>query len=254
MPVAVRSVGFVGPEARFASKVLAQLTLCGRSPSGTAKAAELIQAAFFEPIKPPEPRGPVTTNKPGNERTGKVPTGKRKGRSGITMKVIELPHVVPVEGASVGTRIATSGARLYRPALRRPIIPTRCFVRRTCIEPQGTILVDASGSMGDWEQIERLVQSAPFATVAYYSGNGSNEGWLYVFARGGFRAAEIVKPPCAGNTVDGLAIDWLMEQQGPRVMITDRGFCDAEDSEAQIMRLEVLERSGEVEVRMYEKE
>jgi hypothetical protein len=76
---------------------------------------------------------------------------------------------------------------------------------------------------------------------------------LYVYARNGFRAAAIVPPDNSGNTVDGLAIDWLMRQEGPRIMDTDRGFCDAADSEAQKMRLARLERLGEITVANYKR-
>ena len=53
------------------------------------------------------------------------------------------------------------------------------------------------------------------------------------------------------NTVDGPAIDWLLSQQGPYVMITDRGFCGSDDSEAQVHRLARLERQGKVAVHDY---
>jgi hypothetical protein len=169
------------------------------------------------------------------------------------MDVIELPHTESIAEAVVGFRIATSGARIHRPALRKPILPQRLFIRRSAVEPAGTILIDASGSMGSWDQVAEWIRKSPFATVAYYAGDGSSHGWLYVYARNGFRAAAIVPPDNSGNTVDGLAIDWLMKQEGPRIMVTDRGFCDAADSEAQKMRLARLERLGEITVANYKR-
>lgn len=167
------------------------------------------------------------------------------------MEIIELPMTETIDGAEVGMRLATSGPRLYRPALRRPVLPQRMFVRRTPIEPQGAILIDASGSMGDFDQVTRWVEKAPFATIAYYAGDGRSAGWLYIYARDGFRAKECVTPPTQGNTVDGPAMDWLMRQPGPRIMITDRGFCDVPDSYAQVQRLATLEAAGEIKVLPY---
>jgi hypothetical protein len=210
-------------------------------------AAKLIQEAFFPPIEiPPLKLPPGRTTK----KRGKTPV-ERNGEP--SMEIIELPHNESIESATIGYRVSTSGSRLHRPALRRPVLPQRLFVRRSIQEPGGTILIDASGSMGEWSQVSDWCKKAPFATVAYYAGN-SRKGWLYVYARDGFRASKIEKPPSGGNTVDGPAITWLMQQPGPRTMITDRQFCGASDSTAQIMRLAVLEQQGEITVLDYSKE
>src|SRR4029077_3292808 len=122
--------------------------------------------------------------------------------------------------------------------------------RRSPRQIDGTILVDASGSMGDFDQIKRWCELAPFGTIAYYAGN-HRSGKLFVYARNGKRAREIEDPRLGGNTVDGPAMDWLMSQAKPRLMITDRGFCGADDSIAQVARLEHLERLGEITVKDY---
>lgn len=225
----------------FAAQVI---ELCQFGQEG--KAARLMQAAFF----PPPPLAP-----PGKGR-GKL-RGHAPGKWGSSqprMQIIELPHTQAIPEASVGYRIATSGSRLYRPALRKPILPQRLFVRRHPVEPGGTILVDASGSMGSWDEVKQWCEKAPHATVAYYAGSGrKGAGWLYVYARNGYRAREIIQPANCGNMVDGPAMTWLMSQEPPRIMITDRYFNGAEDSEAQIIRLAMLERMGEIEVRNYKK-
>jgi hypothetical protein len=250
---AYRGVGFIpGRDMRFAHHCIELIR------NGYERNAALdIQAAFFEPDDmPPIDGDDEVTVRDGKvtERGGNVPTITTSGAAHTSMTIIELPHTEAIKEATVGFRVATSGSRLYRPALRRPILPQRLFVRRSAIEPQGTILIDASGSMGDWDQVADWVRKAPFAQVAYYAGNGESEGWLYVYARGGFRASEIVRPPYGGNTVDGLALDWLMRQEPPRIMVTDRGFCDAADSEGQKMRLALLESRGEVTVANYKRE
>jgi hypothetical protein len=231
----------------FATTMQGELThtviaLCQRGKEG--KAARLLQSAFFPPQASEESEG--------GERTGKKTGRATDGDGSPKMEIIELNHTEHIAEASVGSRLATSGSRLYRPALRRPVLPQRMFVRRAAIEAGGTILIDASGSMGSWDNVKQWCEKAPFGTIAYYAG-GSYSGWLYVYARNGKRAAEIVPPRSGGNTVDGPALDWLMQQPGPRTMVTDREFCGAWDSTAQVVRLECLEAAGEVTVVDYSK-
>jgi hypothetical protein len=47
---------------------------------------------------------------------------------------------------------------------------------------------------------------------------------------------------------------WLMMQAAPRTFVTDREFCDAPDSHAQVARLRQLERAGEIKVVNYNNE
>ena len=212
-------------------------------------AAALIATAFD--FKPKSPfRVPGGAGKDGAIPDKDIPPISFDGFKQPDMEIIELPKTEHVEGASIGERRATMGSRMYRPALRRPLLPQRLFVRRTPQEPGGTILIDASGSMGDMDNIAGWVQRAPFGTIAYYAGSGS-AGWLWIFAREGRCAKEVIHPPGRGNLVDGPAITWLMQQPAPRIMVTDREFCDARDSTAQIARLAQLEGAGEVTVLNY---
>lgn len=216
------------------------------------EAAELIQAVFFPPEEIDLPPAPP---RPGTITVAKRPGGKSRGGSGRlgTMEIVELPHTEAIESAIRGHRVARSGKRLYRPAVRKPILPARLFLRKDPVKPGGTILIDASGSMGAWETIAKWCEHAPFATVAYYAGDdGARKGWLMVFARDGYRAPAIVETDGRDNTVDGLAIDWLVAQPGPRFMVTDREFCGSEDSEAQKLRLRNLETAGVVRVLNYQ--
>ena len=241
--------GATGPAA-FANDAQLNLAMdvlnhCRKRREG--RAAELLQAAFFPPIEVPV----VPGKKPRLGKSGRKPGS---GNAKATMEIIELPHSEHIAEATVGHRLATSGSRLYRPALRRPILPQRMFIRRAAVEPGGTILVDASGSMGDFGEITKWCEKAPFGTIAYYAGS-SHEGELYVYARNGKRAADIVYPKCGrNNVVDGPALDWLMQQPAPRTIVTDRQFCGAWDSDAQIVRLGNLERNGDVKVVNYAKE
>jgi hypothetical protein len=179
-----------------------------------------------------------------------IPIITMNGDDQPEMTIIELPKTEHCEGSAIGMRRATMGSRMYRPALRRPLLPQRLFLRRTPTEPGGTILIDASGSMGSFDVISQWAEKAPFGTIAYYAGNG-HTGRLWVYARDGRRAAKVAEPDHRGNTVDGPALTWLMMQPAPRIFVTDRGFCDATDSELQKARLAELERTGEVTVQNY---
>jgi len=104
--------------------------------------------------------------------------------------------------------------------------------------------------MGSFTEVTKWLDEAPFGTIAYYAGRGRS-GQLFVYARNGRKAQELVEPDGGDNTVDGPALDWLMSQPAPRIMVTDRAFCGADDSLEQIQRLAAYERAGLVEVRDY---
>ena len=108
--------------------------------------------------------------------------------------------------------------------------------------------------MGGWDQVKEWCEKAPFGTIAYYAGDGRSRGMAVRLrsrrdAGAGNRGARLH----SGNTVDGPAMDWLMSQEAPRIMVTDRKFCDVADSQAQILRLENLEARGEITVQDYSK-
>lgn len=230
---------FATPRQRDLADTVLKLVRSGKE----GKAAKLLQTVFGAPP-------PLLLPGWGKEAGDKIPAKNGVGDGQPLMEIIELPHTEAIPEASRGYRRATSGSRLHRPSLRKPVLPQRLFVRKTPREVGGTILVDASGSMGDWNQVKKWCEVAPFGTIAYYAGNG-RRGWLYVYARNGKRSPEIKEPENRGNTVDGPAITWLLTQAKPRIMITDRGFCDVADSEAQVARLELLERAGEIKVLDY---
>ena len=236
----VKNPGFADYKQRCFSNQILHLIHTGYA----RRAALMLQTAFF----PPPP-----AMKAGNGSEGLRGEKGAHGGDGtdLDMKIIRLPLTEVVEQAQIGYRRATSGSRLHRPSLGKPVLPQKLFMKRVPNEPAGTILIDASGSMGDFDQIEKWLEKAPFGQVAYYAGGGSNQGWLYVYAKDGRRAQAIERPPGGGNTVDGPALDWLLQQPKPRVIVTDREFCGASDSDAQVMRLAMLERMGEVKVEDY---
>lgn len=246
------SVGFATEE----QKNLARIVINDCLTDDEERAAMRMATVFDKVIKKPMSNG----DKPPFRIAGgagdgfatefDVPIITVNGYAQPEMEVIELDKTEHCEGAGIGTRRATMGSRMYRPALRRPLLPQRLFLRRTPVEPGGTILIDASGSMGDFNEIASWAEKAPFGTIAYYAGDGG-KGWLWIYARDGRRAKEVEHPPSRGNTVDGPALTWLMMQDAPRTFVTDRGFCDATDSEEQKARLRELERTNQVTVVNY---
>ncbi len=92
----------------------------------------------------------------------------------------------------------------------------------------GTILLDQSGSMSISEDdLKRLLQDAPHATIAAYSSDG-RDGSVRVYAQKGKYASDCT---CEmhGNGVDGPALDWLAKQTMPRVWICDGGVTGVDD-------------------------
>ncbi len=75
----------------------------------------------------------------------------------------------------------------------------------------GTILLDQSGSMSISEDdLKRLLQDAPHATIAAYSST-YDEGTVRIYAQKGKYASDCDNRGMGGNGVDGPALDWLSE-------------------------------------------
>ncbi len=87
----------------------------------------------------------------------------------------------------------------------------------------GAVLVDTSGSMSwDKEDLQRLLEALPFATVAVYAGVNTDAGITHIVAKNGKRMDRV--PKVGGyNVIDGPALDWLAGQDEPRIWISD-GF------------------------------
>jgi hypothetical protein len=107
----------------------------------------------------------------------------------------------------------------------RLILDGRIFCRKQRVKG-GTVLIDNSGSMSfSSDHLERIVEAAPGAVVACYSGNSST-GELTIVAERGRMASKLDLagvPNPGGNVVDGPALRWLAAMPGPRVWVSD-GF------------------------------
>ncbi len=88
------------------------------------------------------------------------------------------------------------------------------------MEPAVSILLDMSGSMGYSEnEIREMVELLPGAIVAGYAG-GNDSGTLKIIAEDGKWTKDIWLKE-GGNTVDLPALEWLAEQEEPRIWVSD---------------------------------
>ena len=101
------------------------------------------------------------------------------------------------------------------------------------------ILVDCSGSMGlSSEEIEKVLLLAPASLVATYNGE-SNYGKVNIIAdKGRMVTKDVIRSKVHkynGNVIDGPALEWLGEQHGPKIWVSD-GYVTgiADDSAANL--------------------
>lgn len=145
------------------------------------------------------------------------------------------------------------GARLG--SIRRLLTDGRAF-RRDVRKPQkgGTILIDASGSMDlSSDDIRAILDRAPAAAVAMYSGMSCGTGTVSVIAKAGRMATdrEIDRRRAqvgGGNIVDGPALRWLAKQAEPRTWICDGIVTGRNDSRHLNLTLEAnrLAKAGRI--------
>jgi hypothetical protein len=116
---------------------------------------------------------------------------------------------------------------------------TRVFTRSVAIGGNGTILIDASGSMSIPEHtLIEFLSKAPALTLAFYNapadsyGKGHSKtthGNIYIYAANGYRASAPSIAASApdyggGNMIDYQALAWLLKQPAPRYMVTDSRY------------------------------
>lgn len=146
----------------------------------------------------------------------------------ISIVEIPLPRSATTSKTARVSRASEAGSRIrvHHLAMGHPL-----FCRRNVPQLGGALLVDCSGSMswGDGDA-EKMLAAAPLASIALYAGC-AEQGYLVVAARDGriasYHAARAAMPCAYGNSVDGLALEWLISQPGPRVWVTDCEFTGA---------------------------
>jgi hypothetical protein len=151
-----------------------------------------------------------------------VPPSAKDGRWGDVDPIARAPM-------SIARRRGKGETRTYRDegtapsAIHRLTIDGRIFSRQRHA-PGGTVLVDASGSMGlSAEQLADIVEAAPTGKVAVYCGR-STSGRITVVADRGRMATEKDMRRArvgGGNVIDGPALRWLANQPKPRIWVSD---------------------------------
>ena len=93
----------------------------------------------------------------------------------------------------------------------------------------GVVVIDGSGSMSfTHDQIRKIVESAPGATVAVYTDKGNSKTNMWIVAEKGKMVNEL--PGFGhGNGVDFPALEWAVENRqrssSPVIWVTDGGVC-----------------------------
>jgi hypothetical protein len=95
--------------------------------------------------------------------------------------------------------------------------------RGTKVPRHGSVLIDASGSMGlAPEDVAALARALPAGIVAAYGAEWPDSGVLRVLARRGVVASDLGAYACGPfNVIDGRALRWLATQPAPRVWVSD---------------------------------
>ena len=200
-------------------------------------AIDHLQQLFPVPPKPPEIKLPP---KPGQTKDDKNPGHNQaiedsNSSDGWDIKVEDLVRDRPTRKHSDGP--ARVPNPIYGRLNRRGIIPALVnrdpsqLFNKVRIKPQsvgGTVLIDASSSMHtNATNLQELCELLPQATVAFYAGSSSRKfGRVWVWARDGQQASEVPQRVINGlaNTCDHFALQWLQNEPGPRLFISDMGF------------------------------
>ena len=153
------------------------------------------------------------------------PMGKNGGKwDTLRVERCPMPRLAP-GGMGRKKRPADRG-RHPRRIHRMLVDPQRRVFDATKRGNGGVVLIDGSGSMRFTQQdIMRLVEAAPGATVAVYSSNGDvNRPNVFVLADKG-RMVDVLPDRVPGNGVDRPALEWAVSQRqhpkAPVVWITD---------------------------------
>ena len=206
-------------ELRRLTHLVGSRMACGRGldrpigfRNGTIPAARLFDAIFPENGSPSKlPPGALAS-----------PTGGRNVKWG-EMRIEKLPMAAsrPVPAAAGARRFHDHGSVLG--AVHRLAADGRIFMQRTR-KVGGTVLIDASGSMGlSKDDLERIVKTAPLATVAAYAGRQKKGVLMVVASKGRMFTEDALREvtKLRGNVVDGPALRWLARQPEPRFWISD---------------------------------
>jgi hypothetical protein len=148
----------------------------------------------------------------------------------MTVRELALEHTRRSPAVMKSRSYRDEGAILG--AVHRLPVDGRIFTK-TRLHRGGTVLIDGSGSMSlSLQDLDRIIATAPAATIALYCGIGKRGG-LTVIARKGRvvnpEGLSLARSPGFGNVVDGPALQWLSQQPAPRLWVSDGHVTGAGD-------------------------
>lgn len=188
----------------------------GEAEDGEAEARQAVRGAATEDADREEDQ----------VRRGGVIPAPRNGKAGWGTMTVHKPPLtqrLPPRWASRKGRPAEEGCAPKK--IGRWCEDMHVFTARKRGR-SGTVLLDLSGSMAlSPAQVLGMLDAAPAALIATYSGTGG-KGILRIIANRGRRAADKwVARNQGGNEVDGPALRWLARQKGPRLWVSDAEVC-----------------------------
>jgi hypothetical protein len=164
----------------------------------------------------------LTTITPG-EITSRIPTWAE-------LKIGKLAMPLATKGNIGKKRTASNIGRSPRRMHRLITDPQMRVFDKVTRGSGGVVVIDASGSMNfTHEQIRKIVENAPGATVLSYSEmNGKDTPNAYVLADKG-RMVKDLPTQGSGNGVDFPALEWAVKNRqrsnSPIIWVTDGGVC-----------------------------
>ena len=166
----------------------------------------------------------TAASEPGHGIKDGRPSARNTSESG-DMNIMRLPCTVVTDALKLGRQRRACDVGSVPRNIHRLMTDGRVFdIKRRAAG--GTVLIDASGSMHiDTEQITEMLETAPAAVVAMYSGSG-DKGMLTIIAeRGKIATPEAIERQRvtvgAGNIIDEPALAWLAKQAEPRLWVCD---------------------------------
>jgi hypothetical protein len=193
-----------------------------------------------------------------NKGRGRPKAGTGKRLTGITpteyspqgiptwteLKVEVLPMPIPTKGNIGKKRTASNIGRSPRRMHRLITDPQMRVFDKVTRGSGGVVVIDASGSMNfTHEQIRKIVENAPGATVISYSELYGDKPNAYVLADKG-RMVKELPTQGSGNGVDYPALEWAVKHRqrssSPIIWVTDGGVCGSNSSFNNLLAMQCI--------------
>lgn len=160
------------------------------------------------------------------------------------LRVVTMPMPKLTKGNIGKRRIASATGTRPRRIHRMMTDPEMRIFDRTVKGSGGVVIIDASGSMDfTHDQIRRIVENAPGATVAVYTDKGDGATNMWVVADKGKMVNELPQVGC-GNGVDFPALKWGVSKKTksstPMVWVTDGGVCGHQDNFSNLLAMQCI--------------